>query len=234
MDHPHAPDTSRADTLTTRVSGLYIGRVRPLPPTGERTGIFKAPVTRARIASEGLVGDQQADRRHHGGRDKALHQYAVDSYAKIAADFPELAGIAVPGTIGENLSAPDMDDSTVRIGDYYKLGSAVVQVAQPRSPCWKIDQRFGVEALSMYIEKHRITGWYYRVVEPGDVRVGDAVQLLERPNGGVPVARFVAITAQHRPAAELLDELLACHGLAVEWRTRLEGRRQYLAAQEGR
>ncbi|MDH3282163.1 MAG: MOSC domain-containing protein, partial [Gammaproteobacteria bacterium] len=142
--------------------------------------------------------------------------------------YPELRGVAIPGSMGENLSATEMTDAVVCIGDCYRIGTTIVQVSQPRSPCWKIDHRFGVEQLSVYVEKQRITGWYYRVMEAGAIRVGDSIELLDRPNEYVPVAYFLRVTTESRPDPVTLDRLIACRGLADEWTTRLKNRRDYL------
>lgn len=213
------------------VTALFKGGLRPLPPEGQRTGIFKDAVESADVTNEGFVGDHQADRRFHGGSEKALHQYALVGYERIAAEFPQLSGIAVPGSIGENVSSPDLSDSSVYIGDLYRIGPVLVQVSQPRSPCWKINHRFGVEKLSKFIELQRISGWYYRVLEVGTIRVGDAIQLLDRPDDGVSIEQFVDIATSHRPALEGLDSLIRCDGLNPDWKARLAERAAYLRSE---
>jgi MOSC domain-containing protein YiiM len=202
--------------------------LRPLPPEGQASGIFKLPVPSVQVTAAGMTGDHQADRRHHGGPDKAIHQFAVASYATIVSAYPQLKGIAMPGSIGENLTAGTMTDTSVCIGDCYRIGTTTLQVSQPRSPCWKIDHRFGIERLSVFLENRGITGWYYRVVETGKIDVGDAVELLDRPNAEVTVTRFLQVLAQHRPDPAALEQLISCRGLAQEWVARLRNRRDYV------
>ena len=114
-----------------------MGRIRPLPPENKPTGIFKTEVVMpAWVGIEGLSGDAQADRCVHGGPDKALHQYPVAHYARLAAAFPEAKELLIPGSIGENLSVPGWDETTICIGDTFRLGDAVIQVSQPLC-CWK-------------------------------------------------------------------------------------------------
>jgi len=121
---------------------LFTGGIQPLPTSGRPTGMFKAPVAGpVELTVEGFVGDQQADRRVHGGPDKAVHLYPARHYVSLANSFPEIAAALVPGALGENLSAADIDERDVRIGDIWQLGGARLQVSQPRSPCWKIDER---------------------------------------------------------------------------------------------
>lgn len=210
------------------VTALYKGRLRPLPPEGQRTGIFKDPIESAEVTKEGIVGDHQADRRFHGGSEKALHQYALASYERIAEAYPDLRDIAVPGSIGENISSPTLSDASVCIGDLYRIGSVLLQVSQPRSPCWKINHKFGVEKLSKFIEQQRISGWYYRVFETGTMQVGDAIELLARPNEGISIEHFVRLSTAHRPELKELDAVIRCEGLNPEWKARLAERAAYL------
>src|SRR6185369_17782904 len=157
---------------------LFIGGIRALPESGRPSGIYKQAVSQAlSIVIEGLVGDQQADRRVHGGPEKAVHLYPARHYARLAARFPEAAGQLLPGSMGENISTPDLDEGDVGIGDIWRLGSARLQVCQPRSPCWKIDERFASEGVAAFIAEERLTGWYWRVLTPGQVAPGDLLFL---------------------------------------------------------
>ena len=178
--------------------------------------------------SAGIVGDQQADRRWHGGAGKALHQFAQASYAKIAARFPELRGVAVPGSLGENLSCPALDETTVCIGDRWRFGTVEAVVCQPRNPCTKIDARYDLPGVATFIAKQRITGWYLRVAVPGEARVGDAMTLVERPNPECSIARLLAVDANRSATEEELTALRDCAGLDPDWRRRLNERVGFL------
>ena len=213
-------------TMTT-ISALYCGSIKFLKPEGEKTGIYKDPVESAQIDENGIIGDIQADKRFHGGPEKALHQYSIYSYQQITQQFDELEGIAVAGSIGENISSADLDDTNVYIGDIYKIGEVVVQVSQPRTPCWKINSRFDNSKLAKFIAQQQITGWYYRVVENGLMKVGDEIELLERQNETASIKTFTQITLQHRPSLEELNLLINISGLNLEWKARLENRRDY-------
>jgi MOSC domain-containing protein YiiM len=147
----------------------------------------------------------------------------------IAASFPELAATAVPGTFGENLSSAGRDDENVCIGDTLRIGGAVVQVSQPRRPCWKINHRFESRRLSHFVERRQLTGWYYRVLEPGVITLGDHIELLDRVAGSVTIATFTKTVARHRPEPDALNALINAPGLSAEWRSRLTRRRDYLA-----
>ena len=172
---------------------IFLGGIRPLPPGLEPTGIFKhereAPVW---LGREGLAGDAQANRRVHGGIEKAVHQYPAAHYARLAAAFPSAAALLVRGSIGENLSVAGWDETNVCIGDVFRLGDARIQVSQPRSPCWKIDRRYGVTGMTQLIGTQGLTGWYFRVLEEGEVGPGCVFALLDRAAGAASVAATFA------------------------------------------
>lgn len=208
---------------------LFLGGIRPLPPDNAPTGIFKQPVEMpVWLGREGLAGDAQADRRVHGGPEKALHQYPVAHYARLAAAFPEAAPLLVPGALGENLSVPDWDEASIAIGDVFQLGDAKVQVSQPRSPCWKIDHRFTAEGMAQFIAEQRITGWYFRVLEEGAVEPGSAFERIERNPQPVSVATLLTLWAGHRPDPDRLLDVSRMNGLSSGWIKKLVDRAERL------
>ena len=208
---------------------LFIGGIRPLPESGRPTGIYKQPVTsRVRIGPEGFIGDQQADRRVHGGPEKAVHLYPAAHYTKLAARFPDAAAQLLPGSLGENISTPDLDENDVHIGDIYQLGSARLQVCQPRNPCWKIDERFASEGMAAHIAEHGLTGWYWRVVTPGEVSPDDELRLETAAATSMTLAAAMQLWQTHRPALSELEKLAATPGIASHWQHKIETRWQWL------
>ena len=212
------------------VTGLYAGQPGVLQPGGERSAILKTPLPRAAVTLAGLEGDAQADRRFHGGPDKALHQFAVPNYERLLARFPELAGRAHPGAIGENFSCPEMSEDAVCVGDRWRLGSAEVQITEPRNPCTKIDSRFELPGLASFIAGERLQGWYLRVTLPGVVELGEDFTLIARPNPTLSLARCLDLVAEHRPPLDDFAALAEASGLGVEWQRRLRGRLAFLRA----
>lgn len=208
---------------------LFQGGLRPLPPENRPTGIFKQEVQiPVWIGKEGLAGDAQADRRVHGGPEKALHQYPVAHYATLAAAFPEAAPALIPGALGENLSCPGWDEASLAIGDVFRLGDATLQVSQPRSPCWKIDHRFGVEGMAQFIAERGITGWYFRVLEEGAAEPGERFDRIGRNPDPVTIADLLSLWAQHRPDPDRLIAVSHTPGLTASWVTRLQDRARRL------
>lgn len=215
------------DRLENRVDQVFVGRVRLMLPDGEATGMFKSAVAGpVQLSATGLAGDEQADLRHHGGADKALHHYPAEHYAVIAEEWPQCAAMVAPGVLGENISTRGMTEHEVCIGDVFRIGSALVQVSQPRAPCWKIDRRLKVDDASRFVEAAGITGWYYRVLSPGTIAAGDGIELLERPNAWLSLAHYWDEVMAHRPDIASLRRIAAATGLAADkaqrWRERAD------------
>ena len=206
-----------------------MGGIRPLPPENQPSGIYKTEIVMpAWLGIEGLAGDAQADRRVHGGPDKALHQYPVAHYARLATSFPEAKDLLVPGSIGENLSVPGWDETNICIGDTFRLGDAIIQVSQPRNPCWKIDHRYGVDGMAKLIDDKGITGWYFRVIEEGSVEPGCPFELIDRMTPEVTVQALLTLWREHRPDPQMLERLAATPGLSENWSRKLLDRSERL------
>lgn len=197
---------------------LRIGRAVPFGPKGEPSTIAKLPAGRVRITQLGLSGDEQADARHHGGPDKAVHHYPHEHYAAWRAEFPEHAAHFVAGGFGENISTDGLTEDQACLGDIYRLGSATLQIAQGRKPCWKLNTQFGIDAMARRVHESGRTGWYYRVLEAGDAGPGDALVLLDRPLPAWTVRRLFGVL-QCREPADLADLafLAGSHVLAAGW-----------------
>jgi MOSC domain-containing protein YiiM len=213
----------------TNIECLFAGGIGYLDPEGQRSGIFKHRVAGpVRVQAEGIVGDEQADRRVHGGPEKAVHHYAAQHYQRLREQFAEAAHALIAGSLGENISACELSECNVHIGDIFQAGSAVLQVSQPRSPCWKINHRFDVERMSMYIAQERITGWYYRVLSPGVIEAGDSISLLERQTERFSIDQFWQVQLSRQPNVDDLTELSEVPGLAPDWKRRLGERAKWL------
>lgn len=210
---------------------LYAGSPRYIGDEGQFSAIWKSPVPgRVRITREGLAGDVQADRRVHGGPEKAVHHYAGENYARLAQHFPQIAGELVVGSIGENISTFGLDETTVCIGDIFRLGTAVLQVCQPRRPCWKIDTRYATTGITAHIVESGMTGWYYRVLEEGEAESGDTCMHLDRPAGAVTLDALWTTWHRHRPDRERLAAFADIPGLTPGWVKKIRDRLDWLQA----
>jgi MOSC domain-containing protein YiiM len=210
------------------VDGLFAGQIAQLAGDSRSSAIVKTLVSgRCLLSTAGLAGDTQADRRAHGGGGKALHQYPAEHYARLAAAFPEAQHL-VPGGLGENLSTRGLTEEDVCIGDVFRLGDARIQVSQPRTPCWKIDHRTACDGVSAFIAEHGLAGWYYRVLQAGEVGAGDQLEHLERPADAVTLAEFWRVIRTPRPAIDALLRLAYASGLDAQWTGKLTQRTQWL------
>ena len=145
------------------------------------SGIAKTPVDRPlRLGPEGFEGDEQGDRKLHGGPEKAVHHYAAEHYPVWRGELGALPALGIAGGFGENLSTTGLTEATVAVGDIFRLGTALIQVSQGRQPCWKLNRRFGIADMAARVQKTGRTGWYYRVLETGTVAPGDAMTLIDR------------------------------------------------------
>lgn len=202
---------------------LLTGRIAPFRAPDEPSAIAKHPVDGpVSIGPEGILGDEQADRKHHGGPDKALHHYAFDHYAAWADDLGGHPLLAAPGGFGENISTLGLTESDVWLGDRFRLGTALIEVSHGRQPCWKLGHRFDHAPMAARIVKNRRSGWYYRVLEPGVARAEDRLALVERGLPDWPVDRLfhVLIGGGHKADRAALPHLAALPVLAAAWRQR--------------
>jgi MOSC domain-containing protein YiiM len=198
---------------------VQVGTVAPLGPKGVPSGFIKRPVDGPVMAEQlGLAGDQQADRRVHGGPDKALYCYPGEHYTRWRSLAPQHARLLMAGGFGENLTTDALDEDRVAIGDVFQIGSATVQVTQPRQPCFKLALRFGDEHMVRAMVRSGLSGWYLRVLDPGLIEADAAIALLDRPNPQWSIARFNRLINERRRTVEHLAELAELPGLARHWK----------------
>ncbi|MGE8634062.1 MAG: MOSC domain-containing protein [Achromobacter piechaudii] len=209
------------------IDALLTGTVRPLGDSGRDSGIDKHPVSaRLWLGAEGLRGDEQADRRFHGGPEKALHHYARDHYPGWLAELGERAVLAAPGAFGENISTSGLTEADVCVGDVFRAGTALIQVSQARQPCWKLDHRFGQRGMAARVQASGRTGWYYRVLQEGWLCAGDTLALCERPHPQWSLARVQDVLNRRVLDADVLHALAALPELSPNWRALFEKRAQ--------
>jgi len=198
-----------------RVVSVNVGGVRTVEWYGRAvtTGIWKAPVA-GRVAVRGvnLDGDDQADRRVHGGPDKAVYAYAVEDYAWWSR---ELGRDMEPGTFGENLTVEGVDLGALVIGTRWRVGSTELEVSQPRQPCFKLGIRMGdAEFVERFDDAARF-GAYFRIVREGDVGAGDEITELPRSDG-ITLAALGSVTRNADPG--FLERIIADSAVPEAWR----------------
>ncbi len=208
-----------------RVISVNVGMPRELVWKGKtvRTGIFKAPVEGpVRVGKLNLAGDKQADLSVHGGLAKAVYAYPAEHY-----DYwqEELAGVAFPwGKFGENLTTVGLAEDTLSIGDSVRVGSAVLMVTQPRMPCYKLALRFGRDDMIERFLASRRSGFYFSVVEEGDVAAGSNVEIVSRDPERVSITDILRLYHGEDGSTELLERALRVSALPEKWKARFRQR----------
>ncbi len=202
--------------MPPRVISVNVGLPRTVNWAGRSVTscIWKEPVS-GRVLVEGinLRGDDQADRRVHGGPDKAVYAYAMEDYAWWADVLDRDLGA---GTFGENLTTEGIDLSACVIGQEWHVGTAVLQVAQPREPCFKLGMRMGdADFVELFASSGR-SGTYLRIRQPGDIGAGDPIVARHPPSHGLTVGDLVAV----RPSTPipLLERIATIDDVPEGWR----------------
>ena len=201
---------ARGSVLSVNVGGIREFDYRGGAAT---SAIWKAPVT-GRIAARGvnLVGDDQADRQAHGGPDKAIYAFASED----SRWWGERLGRAMEhGEFGENLSTEGIDVTNAIVGERWEVGSAVLEVSEPRVPCWRLAVRMGDEQFPRRFTEAGRPGTYLRIVVEGDVGAGDEVRIVERPEHDLTIGDVFRIFTRDREDA---GRLLAVPQMSSPWK----------------
>ena len=210
--------------VPTLVQAVLTGRIDPaFTPEGDTSAIAKSPAEGPLTVNFlGIEGDEQADLRVHGGPDKAVHHYPRDHYPDWRMTLGAHPLLDAAGAFGENISTLGWTEEMMCIGDRLRLGSALVEVAQGRQPCWKQGHRLGSAKLLAAMVSTGRCGWYYRVIEEGSVAPGDTIALTSRvhPEWNVQRVFRLIIGGRHRGEGTALRELATMRELAAGWRKR--------------
>ena len=199
------PESARI--MKHAIEAICTGTARPFNGV-ETSAIAKRPRKGVvQLLEEGFAPDEQADRRVHGGPEMAVHLYPLDHHDYWREELGELALLDEPGAFGSNLAVKGLTDDAVHIGDTFRLGTALIQVSQPRQPCWKIEHRFGQKGMVAKIIKTARSGWYFRVLETGDVQAGDTIERIETGDEQWSVARTFKALVAGKATREELEQL---------------------------
>lgn len=186
------------------------------------TGIHKSPVSSSLFLSKTqLEGDGQADLVYHGGEDKAVCVYASEHYPHWEKQLNKQLGF---GAFGENLTVSGMLEDEVCIGDVYAIGEAVVQVSQPRQPCYKLAKRHDVADLAVQVQDTGYTGFYFRVLQEGVIPVHPHVERIQKHELGVTLAEANRVKYQDKSDVSAIKRILAVDALSASWRESFEKR----------
>ncbi len=214
-----------------KLVSINVGLPRAVEWHGERvrTGIFKEPVAgRVAVGRLNLAGDRQADPEVHGGDSKAIYAYANEHYAYWREQLP---GVALTwGMFGENFTTDGLLEDEVAIGDRFRIGTAEVEVTQPRLPCFKLGVKFGRDDMSKLFLASGRTGFYLRVVREGEAGAGDAIEPLHGEVNRITVAEITHLYLRRDNGRAKLEQAAQLAALPEGWkrhfRNQLEGHRK--------
>ncbi len=221
------------------VRAVLVGRAVPFTRPGSFSAIDKRPVAGAvQVGPQGIDGDEQGDRRVHGGPDKAVHVYASEHYGNWRADLGAMPILRSPGSFGENLNTAGVTERNLCLGDRLRVGSVLFEISQARQPCWKLNDRFGVPDMARRVQASRRTGWYFRVLETGEISAGDSISLVHRSHPDWSLHRLIemlydqildheslsaALTLPLVPGWRKLIERRLASGVIEDWSSRIVG-----------
>jgi MOSC domain-containing protein YiiM len=198
-----------------KVLSVNVGGVREFEYNGRpaRSAIWKSPVV-GRIAARGvnLAGDDQADRKAHGGPDKAVYAYAVEDTRWWEK---EIGRALAYGEFGENLTTEGIDVNEALVGERWRIGTVVLEVSEPRIPCWRLGVRMNDKMFTRRFTEALRPGAYFRIVVEGDVGAGDEISVLERPDHDLTIRDVFRIYNRDR---EEVERLLAVPQMSASWR----------------
>jgi MOSC domain-containing protein YiiM len=168
-----------------RILSIQTGRVQALGGDNDDSESWTSAIRKATVSGSvevqqaGIVGDEKADLVHHGGSDQAILAYAGQHYDHWNAEFPDKLFEA--GGFGENLTVADLDESQRCIGDTFQVGDCILEISQPRQPCWKLSRRWDLPRLAVLMQQNGRTGRYLRAIEPGQIEAGMTLAMIARP-----------------------------------------------------
>lgn len=177
------------------------------------TGIYKTHVKDGiTLGLTDVIGDSVMDRKHHGGKDKACYIYSADHYPFWQEKFPDLYW--THGMFGENLTVEGLDETKINIGDTYEVGSAIIQVSEPRRPCSILGIRFGTQAIVKEFYHQPFPGIYVRVLKEGKIKKGDSFKLIKKEKNSISISAVYSLFAMDDKNQKLAKKAITISSLA--------------------
>jgi len=202
-----------------KVISLNVGLPRVVESHGEPvvTGIFKEPVEGpVMLRTLNLDGDRQADLTVHGGISKAVYAYPLEHYEFWRRELPEME--LSYGVFGENFTTEGLLENDLNVGDCLRVGEAELMVTEPRLPCYKLGIKFGRADIIRKFLQSRRTGFYFAVINEGQVQAGDELELLSRDANNITIADITRLYAFEKDDLNTLRRAVKLNALSESWR----------------
>ncbi len=206
-----------------KIISTNIAEIREIDWRGKKvkTGIYKFPVDEAiLLEKEDVKNDIVVDRKYHGGLDKACYIYSKNHYNFWKERYPDLEWKW--GMFGENLTVEGLDESQINVGDIFEIGEALVQVSQPRYPCYKLGVRFGSQSIVREFLESSYPGVYVRVLKEGNASVGDSMILKEKAKNSLSLVDLFSFFTHQIDNVEMIKKAIEIPELAEAWRKSLK------------
>ena len=186
-----------------------------------KTAFFKRPVQEPlQVSFLTIIGDEQADPRFHGGETKAVYAYDIAHYDQWKKILPR--DDWQPGMFGENLTSEGLQDNEVKVGNIYKIGTTKLQAMEPRFPCMKLNMRFQLSTMAKLFRQQERSGIYFKVIEEGTVKAGDAIELVQASAYDVTIHQLVTCYYSKGADRALLEKIVGIDYLPIKLKREFE------------
>ncbi|MCL1144241.1 MOSC domain-containing protein [Shewanella gaetbuli] len=211
--------------VVNQISGLYLGDEVQMHNQVASSINQKHQTDKLTVQFDRIIGNAEADPKHHGGLDRVIHHFPREHYGQYRR-WDLMSSFKDAPAMGENISTVGLNESQVNIGDIYQIGDVTVQVTQPRSPCFKLNLQFGHPEFALAMQQSKMCGWFYKVLSEGDIHQQDSLFLIER-SSDISIAKAMEIYFLAEFDAQQYQYLLNCPGLAQSWVNSLTRRLQF-------
>lgn len=199
------------------ILSLFKGTPKPLEANAKIiSSINRDCVDSLIVYLDYIEGDEVSNKQHHGGPNRVLHYYPSEHYVFWKTAYPEIK--CSPGEMGENISSTGLNEKNVCIGDVYKIGEVELLVTEPRKPCGIINLQFQLKGMARRVQKESKTGWFFRVLKPGTIHIGDEIELLNRPYPALTIDICVQ-SLLIKPNEAILHKMVQNPILSTNWKT---------------
>jgi len=209
--------------IKVTVKGLFLGKAKTLS-NGIESGIHKDSQEKIEVKKTHLPNDAVLDTKHHGGDMRVIHHYTEVNYGHLKQIFPNIADKFKPGTIGENLYTEELTEADLCVGDIFTLGEIKIQLTTTRMPCATINHGYEDNRVLKEVLNSNHFGWFYRVLEEGSVKLGDELELIERPYPHLTLLKLntLGYTAPRFSDKKLMQEYFDTGLMCKGWKPRIE------------
>ena len=204
--------------IIAKVLELKVGNVKTSKLQNNKrellvSAIKKRPIQKAYLTKVGFSEDEQGDTLHHGGENKAVFLFSALTYEKINAYFNSNFDMSGVASFGENLVLSKVCENDVCVGDIFEIGQSIIQITQPRQPCWKLSASTKEKDMTKITFINGFTGWYAKVLKEGYISKEDEVILQKRTHNNLTIAKLNELMVDPMSDEEATKEALLCDDL---------------------